>query len=65
MELPFAPFTGLQIRLDAKDVLSVEGVLVGDARCDVTCFVRLDGVDLNRITSDKCTALGFESAPYP
>ena len=64
MDLPFPPFPGLGIRIDTYEILNVDSVVVGDARCDVTCIVHLEGVADENITKEKCLALGFEKGVY-
>jgi hypothetical protein len=65
MDLPFPPFPGLGIRLDVYEVLNVESVVVGDPGYEVTCIVRLEGVEEGKVTEKKCRALGFEIRHYP
>ena len=65
MELPFAPFPGLGIRVDVYDVLNVRSVVVGDPGCDVTCIVEIEGAAPGEVTDEKLTALGFQVGPYP
>ena len=65
MALPFPPFPGLGIRVDTYEVLNVESVVVGDDSCDVTCIVRLEGVEPGLLTEKKCKALGFQAGDYP
>jgi hypothetical protein len=65
MELPFPPFPGLGIRIDAYEILNVQSVVVGDPGYEVTCIVQFEGTDPNEITNEKCEALGFEVGPYP
>jgi hypothetical protein len=65
MELPFAPFPGLGIRIEVYELLNVRSVVVGDHGYDVTCIVELEDADPGEVTSAKLAALGFEAGPYP
>lgn len=65
MELLLPPFPGLGIRVDVYEILNVRSVVVGDAGCDVTCIVELEGADADEMTAEKCKALGFQSGLYP
>lgn len=62
-ELPIAPFPGLGIRLDDYDMVCVDSVVVGDHGFDVTCICSPEAD--SRMSDEKLSALGFESAPYP
>jgi hypothetical protein len=64
-ELPFPPFPGLGIRIDAYEMLNVKSVVVGDFGYDVTCIVELEDATLAEVTEERCKALGFEVRPYP
>lgn len=64
-ELLFPPFPGLGIRVDVYDVLNVDSVLVGDRGYDVTCFVHLQSLELDRITEKTIKGFGFEEGLYP
>ncbi|MGF1425670.1 hypothetical protein [Kitasatospora sp. LaBMicrA B282] len=62
LELPFAPFPGLGVRVDTYEVLNVVTVLVDAADGAVTCTVAEDGG--RELTAKKCASLGFaEGAP--
>jgi hypothetical protein len=65
IDLPFPPFPGLGIRVDAYDVLNVQSVIVGDSGYDVTCIVRLEEPAAEEMTETKCRSFGFEIGPYP
>ena len=65
IDLPFAPFPSLGIRVDVYEVLNVESVVVGDLGYDVTCIVTLEGTEASEITEEKCESLGFELRGYP
>jgi hypothetical protein len=65
IELPFPPFPGLGIRVDAYAVLNVRGVVVGDQGYEVTCIVELDDTDPDDVTESMCEALGFAVSMYP
>jgi hypothetical protein len=54
LDLPFPPFPGLGIRVDAYEMLNVRGVVVGDLGFDVTCIVELEGTN-----SHKANRLSF------
>jgi hypothetical protein len=56
--LPFAPFPGLIIRIDAYESLKVHEVVVGDIGFDVTCICVLEGGDLR--TEANLRAFGFQ-----
>jgi hypothetical protein len=64
--LPFAPFPGLIIRIDAYESLKVHEVVVGDFRFDVTCVCVLDGADDPR-TESRLREFGFrdDGPGYP
>lgn len=65
MDLPFPPFPGLGIRVDAYEVLNVDSVVVGDSGYDVTCIVHLENSDASEIIDEKCESLGFRNDHYP
>ena len=61
--LPFPPFPGLGIRVDAYEMLRVDGVVVGDLGYDVTCICTFEGDDPR--TEAQVRALGFDESGYP
>src|SRR5262249_40086166 len=65
MDLPFAPFPGLGIRVDVYEVLNVRSVVVGDQGYDVTCIVELEDADPVEVTAARLEALGFKVGQYP
>jgi hypothetical protein len=68
MDLPFAPFPGLGIRVDVYEILNVESVVVGDFGHDVTCIVSIEvsvPSDLERYTEARIRSFGFEKGIYP
>ncbi|WP_354644570.1 hypothetical protein [Kitasatospora camelliae] len=66
LDLPFAPFPGLGIRVDAYEVLNVVTVEAGDPDGGVACVVEFDG---GALTADearkKCGSLGFTEGAFP
>ena len=43
VNLPFAPFPGLEIRVDTYELIQLESVIVGDPGYDVTCICIIEG----------------------
>ncbi|MEV8099925.1 hypothetical protein [Kitasatospora sp. NPDC085879] len=56
-DLPFAPFPGMGIRVDAYEVLNVVTVVVDEPGGAVTCLVVDD--EGRSLTAEKCASLGF------
>jgi hypothetical protein len=64
VQLPFAPFPGLGIRVDVYDLLTVDNVVVGDFGFDATCICRFEG-STKRYTIERVRSFGFEEGGYP
>ena len=64
IQLPFAPFPGLGIRIDVYDMLNVNSVVVGDPRYDVTCICTFEGGS-EGYTEERVRGFGFELGDYP
>lgn len=64
VNLPFAPFPGLGIRVDVYDMVEVDSVVVGDPGYDVTCICTIEG-DAGEYSAARLQALGFEEGDYP
>ncbi|MGW4892944.1 hypothetical protein ACWEQL_11895 [Kitasatospora sp. NPDC004240] len=63
LDLPFAPFPGMGVRVDAYEVLNVVTVLVDDPDGAVTCVVA--GDDGHEPTVKECASLGFVEFSEP
>ncbi|PBC71857.1 hypothetical protein BX265_6470 [Streptomyces sp. TLI_235] len=63
LDLPFAPFPGMGVRIGAYEVLNVVTVLVDDPDGAVTCVVVDD--DGGEFTAKKCASLGFVECGPP
>ena len=64
IRLPFAPSPGTGIRLDAYDMVKVDGLVVGDLGQDVTC-IRTWEDGAAPADERRVRELGFEEGGYP
>ncbi|WP_431676406.1 hypothetical protein [Kitasatospora sp. KL5] len=59
--LPFAPFSGLHVRVNGDKLLKIFTIVVGDGhRGEVECYAGFEGEGADTVTGDECEALGFE-----
>ncbi|MEU4493641.1 hypothetical protein AB0F96_09310 [Streptomyces sp. NPDC023998] len=59
VDLPFAPFPGLGVRIDTYEVLNIVTVTVDDPDGSVTCVVEFDDQENTVTTASRIESFGF------